>query len=301
MFTLLNLFLLHRILLRVTLSTPPRVLGLAFFALNKVHLTAIGWINVFEIIVTLMHFLLILLFLLRYLQEGRKWDYCLALGGFLLTVFSRDYSIVLLAVVVAIFYLRALDERGNPARWRSALGMLVPFCMVAALHFFARYSLGQWPPTNVGNYTISFDPARVLTELVSYAGVLFNLSMIDGLGNEIGRYDFSWLLVKDSVVNDIYRYGLLGYGLAVISTTVLVGLRRRRSMCFSLLWAIIIITPTLLVVRHTLYYMYEAVAAMGILLAMSTDQLQIRNRVAVLAWTPLLLLMAPELCTAGCT
>ena len=62
-------------------------------------------------------------------------------------------------------------------------------------------------------------------------------------------------------------------------------------MCFSLLWAIIIITPTLLVVRHTLYYMYEAVAAMGILLAMSTDQLQIRNRVAVLAWTPLLLLM----------
>ena len=166
-FTLLNLFLLHRILLRVTLSTPPRVLGLAFFALNKVHLTAIGWINVFEIIVTLMHFLLILLFLLRYLQEGRKWDYCLALGGFLLTVFSRDYSIVLLAVVVAIFYLRALDERGNPARWRSALGMLVPFCMVAALHCFARYSLGQWPPTNVGNYTISFDPARVLTELVS--------------------------------------------------------------------------------------------------------------------------------------
>ena len=54
-------------------------MGLALFAISKVHLTAIGYVTVFESIQSLTLLLATIWCLLRYRAWGRRRDY--ALGG----------------------------------------------------------------------------------------------------------------------------------------------------------------------------------------------------------------------------
>ena len=95
-FCTLNLLLLHRVLLRLVTSYQARAFALGLFALSKIHLTTIGYINTFDEIVLLTLTLLTMLFLIRYVDRQRLLDYGLTLLFFLLTIFSKDYGLAVI-------------------------------------------------------------------------------------------------------------------------------------------------------------------------------------------------------------
>ncbi len=104
-FSIINLLLLHRVLVRLIRLRNARVLAFLSFALSKVHLTTIGYINIFDSIILLMLLLLTLLFFLRYITYRHSLDYCAGLFFCSLSIFSKDYGFVIVGVVLALLAL----------------------------------------------------------------------------------------------------------------------------------------------------------------------------------------------------
>jgi hypothetical protein len=118
-FAALNLMLLHRVLLRLTPSRPARVVAVLLVAVSKIHLTTIGYLNMFDAVVLLALVLLTVLFLLRYLDTRRPYDYALMLAGMVLTVFSKDHGFAVVPVLVATI------ARGGNRQGARGPGVLV--------------------------------------------------------------------------------------------------------------------------------------------------------------------------------
>src|SRR3954447_18453045 len=115
LFSALDLLLLYRILLRLVGNRLARVLGLAFFAVSKIHLTAIGYINVYDSIISLALLLATVLCFLRFAAGRRARDYVLGLLFCFLSVFTKDYGLVVVGVVGALVAFQA----PAPADWRT--------------------------------------------------------------------------------------------------------------------------------------------------------------------------------------
>lgn len=296
LFTLVNLFLLHRIMLRVTISPIARVFGMAFFAFSKVHLTTIGLINVMELIVTLLHFLAVILFLLRYFQEHKSLDYILAITFFILSISSRDYSVVLLSVVAILFFFRAYEGRNQPKIWWKTTIRFLPFLAVAIFYLAIRSVLIELPSVENGSvYGIRVEPVRILQLGIIFIGNLLNLSfagLFPSLG-EIemitGRGDLATLLTTNSTAIYFYKIGFFIFASLLMLWTVIAGVNQRKWSAFSLVWAIVIISPTFLVGNIQIYYIYESVAAIALLLAMALDCHTPKRQFLLTLWAPVLL------------
>src|SRR4051794_33774719 len=181
--TVVNLLLLARILNYLVRSRAARLMGLAFFAVSKVHLTAIGYVTVFESIQSLTLLLATVWCLLRYRAWGRRRDYVVGAlcGG--LAVFTKDYGLVIVAVA-AVLLAAPIRSWGD---WRVAAGPtlrhLAPLLVVALLYLGLRASLvGLVPPADPSGlsehaaYAPELSPDVTSTKLLVFASTLANLS-----------------------------------------------------------------------------------------------------------------------------
>src|SRR5205085_7585109 len=103
LFSTFDLFLLHRVLLKFVQSRPARIIALGMFAASKIHMTIIGYVNVYEASILLMTILLTVLFWFRYIEARRTSDYILTLLFCTYSAYSKDNGfvvIVILAVMV---------------------------------------------------------------------------------------------------------------------------------------------------------------------------------------------------------
>ncbi len=272
LFTLINLFLLYRIMLRVSASCIARLIGIAFFTVSMVHLTTIGLINALEIIVTLLHFLLTLLFLIRYFQGQKNRDYFLSLIFFTFGVFSRDYSVVFIFVIGVLFCYFAYGNYTVRKSWREAFFKFLPFILVACGYLLIRFTILGLPKAGgSAPYAINFSIVKTLKDALIYAGAFLNLSISPTYADSIGRGDFSTLITGNKICHRIYEILFLFLGSVLFIITVLKGIRYKKWCLFSLVWALIIIAPTVLISRPFIYYIYEGVAAVAILLSMCLD------------------------------
>ena len=116
---LFELFLLHRILCRVASSRSARILGCSFFAISKIPLTLIGYINTIDSLVLSTLMLLAVLFFLRFVQGRNHFDYFCGLLFCLLSDFSKDYGLVVNAVAVTVALVYGVDWRNwfRELRW----------------------------------------------------------------------------------------------------------------------------------------------------------------------------------------
>src|SRR5262249_23444159 len=145
LFVLINVFLVFQILFQLTVSRAARWSGTAFFALSGYQLMAIGYINIFEDIVTMLHFLAPLLFLVRYLQKQRWLDLGLSVGFFTLGVFSRDTGVLYTVVVVAL--IAAFTLKDNRHAWKTVILRSLPYCLVAVIYVAVRLLIVGLPKT----------------------------------------------------------------------------------------------------------------------------------------------------------
>jgi F5/8 type C domain len=276
----LCVWILYRIMLRLTDRRSARLMAVAFFVVARVNFSAIGLINVVELLFTVAYALCALLFLLRYFQGGRIVDYCIGFGLFALCAFARDSNVMFFLVVAAMFALHGLElqQRGEPAHI-PMLVQLLPFLLLVVAYVVVRMKLGVHPPPIGGDhpYALYFEFWHIASRLYYFLGNLGNLSF--DLPGVTGQGDLAaWLHAPNAI-----RYAYYGVMVGTVFLTLFVALitclRSDFAVVIPLIWAGALLAPSLLIGNRQSYYAFEPILALSLSMAMTFDRsVQIRPK-----------------------
>ena len=274
-FSIVNLLLLHRVLLRLVRSRRARALGLLFFAVSKVHLTVIGYINIFDAIVTLLLLLSTILFFLRYIARRRTLDYGLGVLCCSLSIFTKDYGLVAVFAVIALVACYAIEYD----KWRAQIvwwGLrLSPLLLVTLVYLILRYAVVGALPSSDPIYSpqLSFD--GTLRKLVVLISTLGNLSLTPGgITGASGLGALFTTTLQDGMTRRSWGDSALCVGLLTLFIVMLVrGRAAGRRLIFPFALIMLYFAPTLLTRNMQMYYHYESVAAMSILIGLCLDRI----------------------------
>jgi hypothetical protein len=262
--TLVNVYLLYQIMQLLTRSVAARVLGIALFVFSKLHVTLVGVPLLLEMVVQLMHFLMALLGLLLYVRIGRTRYLAVSVAAFTLCVFSRDASILLLAPIFAIVALRHKNPWCALSR-AQMIREIHPFGIVALFYLVVRFSI--MPPIGQDGYAIGFSAERMARKTAEVIGNVVNLSVPVNSSNGI---DLAWFLPPG--VGEKARVTGLLLSIALLVWTAIIAFRGKRLALFCVVWAGAVILPTLAIGISAVYYSYELVAALAVMVAVAADQ-----------------------------
>jgi hypothetical protein len=284
LFTGLNVFLLHRVLVHLTVHRRARVLAVAFFAVSKVHLVTIGFVNVYDSIISLTLLLLTVLFFLRYIEQRRPTDYVVAMVACCLAIFTKDYGLVVVVVVAALVAFVAM----RPSEWRRQAGRwvwrLAPLPLMVVAYLGLRFMIVGSPPSLGDSRDIAarqdypYAP-QVRLEVVArkvqvFTSVVGNLSFGDPAA--VGaRGIAAWLaaLVPDIPwVSGSIEVALYVTLLGLLALTLVEGRGAGWSLALPLVWIGVYFAPTLLTRNLQMYYHYEPLAGTAVLLGLCLDR-----------------------------
>ena len=234
-FTVINLWLFHRLLLRLVVSRNAHVIAFLLFAISKVHLTTIGYINLFDSIVMLMLLLATLLFFARN-------DLALGYTFAILSMFTKDHGVVVVAVVMAMIGIR----RSWPLVIAAIGALALRFAIVGSL------------PTSNPTYTPSLSFDVIAAKLAILTSTIGNISFFNNGVTGAAAMSF-WIAIA-------FYFCLI----ALLLVTLIVG--RSRALIFPLVWIAAYFTPTLLNRNLQIYYAYEALAGIALLVALCLDR-----------------------------
>jgi hypothetical protein len=285
-------WLLYRIMIRLTDSLQSRLIGIAFFSISKVHLTLIGLINCIEVLGTVVYALATFLFMVRYFQGARIFDYILAVLCFALCAFARDTNVLFFFVIVFAFAANAWQSRGNaPNVWRRMLVKSLPFVLLVVAYGLTRYMIVGLPQTSgSGPYSLYFEPMHILARLGFFIGNLVNVPFDEQGANGLG--DLSTALGASDGLQRVYGRGLAAIAVIAFLIVLFRAMRLDIGCLVPLSWACILLTPTLLIGNRQIYYMFEPLTALSLFLAVALGE-DVRNRLLQLAvWVPLIFLIA---------
>lgn len=302
-FTVINLLLLHRVLVRMVESRRARLLSFFFFALSKIHLTTIGYINIFDATVMLMLLLTTILFFLRYIAGRRERDYALALVFCALSIFSKDYGLVIVFVVIALvacYGVKAGRWRGDSIWWVRRLSPLLP---VVFLYLGLRYAIVGPLPASDPIYAPQLRFGLSVVKLLVFTSTLGNLSFAaNGISGASGIG--TWLTVSAGgagawLSKTLYEADtpiiswadiLLYVGLMVLMVFTIARVRRTAGhrLLFPLIWIMVYFAPTLLTRNMQMYYNYEPLAGAAVLLGICLDRV---NRRILKTWSVVIIII----------
>ncbi len=273
-FSIINLLLLHRVLIRIVKTRRARALALLFFALSKVHLTTIGYINIFDAIVTLMLLLLTTLFFLRYIARRRAVDYGLGLLFCSLSVFTKDYGLVIVFAVAALIACYGVKYD----KWRTEIvwwGLrLSPLLLVVAVYLCLRYTVVGSLPSSDPIYSPQLSFNVTLHKLVILASTIANASFVPGGITGAGGLGslFTTTLWGNAARVNWGDVALCVALTALFVVTLVRGRHAGRALLFPLVVMTVYFAPTLLTRNIQMYYHYEAMAATAIMLGLCLDR-----------------------------
>jgi hypothetical protein len=290
---ILCIWILYRIMVRMTDWMPARVIAISFFAASKLNFTTIGLINLIELLTTVTYALCTFLFLIRYFQSKRNIDYWIAVSFFALCAFARDSNVMFFCVVVAMFALNAweLRSRGETVHLQTMFRLL-PFVILLCAYFIVRSSLGVAMPPIGGDhpYALNFDAHHIFSRLYFFLGNFGNLSF-DERG-VTGYGDVATFLKFPGGIRDAY-YGALTVAVLLACAVALASsLRSDLSAMVPLIWAGALLFPTLLIGNRQPYYAFEPIMALSLCIAVSLDRAgPVRARLVPI-WLVLLAIIA---------
>lgn len=288
-FVVINLVLLHRILMRLVISPYARAAALLFFALSKVHLTTIGYINLFDSTVLLLLLLSAILFFLRYIASRQTLDYCLGLLFCFASIFSKDYGLVIVAVVAALVVVYGVE----PGRWRTQGAWwafrLAPLLVMVLLYLGIRHVVVGSLPSSNPIYSPQLSLNIAVLKILVFAFTLGNLSFThsgatgaSGLG--------AWLTTSAGSLGPRLSSTLGGPGLwiswgdavlcvallSLLTATVVRGRQAGWTLLFPMVWIGAYFAPTLLTRNIQMYYHHESLAGIAVLLGLCLDRVNPR-------------------------
>ena len=281
--------LLYSLIRRLTASRTVALAGLSWFLVSKVHLTTLGYILMADVILNLLASLAALYFLVRHLQTPRRLNLALSYLFFALAALSRDYGVVVLAPIMATWLTE--ERRKDGLSWRRFARGTMPYVLIAACYLAVRIVVLAGAEIAEGSaYKIAFDPTSVWHAMVVFGGNMWNFSFGTQMGN--GSYA-SWLA-------DIFgwqetwerraEFALVVFGSGLLGFTMFQGWRRDWRLLIPLVWIGSFIGPTFLIGQNQIYYIYESMAGLAMLLAMSLDGVGRRSGTVFGLWVGVLLL-----------
>lgn len=284
-FSIINLLLLHRVLLRLVASRWARALALFFFAVSKVHLTTIGYINIYDSLLMLMTLLATILFLLRYIANKRPVDYILTLLFGLFSIFGKDYGFVIigLGIVAVALYDVTPEEWRSRSRWWAL--RLAPLFLMFIAYLGLRYMIVVTPVMTNEVYSPRLSLQLTGRKFLDLTSTMGNFSLTDpgvvgngGLGTWVSSA-FPALHLGDRIEVLLYA-GLMG----LILVTFVIGRRAGWKLLFPAAWVVLYFAPTLLTRNQQIYYYHESLAGMAVLLGMCLDPARLGSPRGRHAW-----------------
>ena len=271
-FAVLNLLLLHRVLVHLAASRAARILALLFFAVSKVHLTTIGYINIYDSLVMLMLVLATLLCFLRYIAHRRTLDYGLGLMFCFLTIFSKEYGVAVVGVLAALVAVRGLMPNcRRQVHWWAL--RLAPLPAMGLFYFGLHRAITGPAPSDNPVYSPQFSPDIVARNVLALTSTMVNLSFSDSSSTGAGGLG-AWLSSAQP------EWGPAGWVdsaiyvsfLALLLGTLLLGRHAGRALFFPLVWIAASFAPTLLTSNFQMYYLYDSLAGTAVLLGVCLDR-----------------------------
>jgi hypothetical protein len=252
----------------VDLQPRQRAIPTLFFAVSKVHLTTIGYINVYDSILSLMLLLLTAIFAFRFAKGARRLDYVLALAFATLSIFTKDYGIAVVAVVGAIwlFAWRPAAERWWPHARRVVLAA-APLAAVVVVYFWLRLQVAT-PVISDAVYSPQLSIGESARKVFAFISTLANLGtpLIDaatlgspGLAGFVGTR----LLGERGAYLDLAAFGAF---VLLAGATLVLRREQRGSIAIGLLWIAAYLGPTVLTRNLQMYYFLEPLAGAALLL-----------------------------------
>jgi len=283
-FSIVNLLLLHRVLLRLVDVRWARALALGLFAVSKVHLTTIGYLMIFDSIVMLGLLLATVLCTLRWCATRSTVDYWCALLFCALCAFSKDYGVATI-VVAGTVAADGIATRDAHDRWRRLSQWVLPLASIGVLRIGLRHFVAGPMPWSDPVYAPHFSIVEVARKGLVFASAWSNLSV--GWHAKTGASGWGSLLApllpttrRDPTVLDALDLpaaidALAGLAILLILVATLWRTRVTwRRLVAPGVWVLAFFAPPLLTRNVQIYYAYEPLAGaavlVGIVLAEAT-------------------------------
>lgn len=294
-FSIVNLLLLHRVLLRLVDVRWARALALGIFAVSKVHLTTIGYLMIFDSIVMLGLLLTTVLFTLRWCATRSAVDYWCALLFCTACAFSKDYGVAALAVVGTLT-AEGVATRGTRERGRWVWQWMLPLASIGVLRIGLRHLVAGPMPWSDPVYAPHFSMVEIARKGVVFASAFSNLSL--GWHDKTGASGWGSLLAPLLPARpwDVDVFGTLDLPAAVdalaglgLVAVVVATLRRARlpprRLAAPVVWMLAFFAPPLLTRNVQIYYAYEPLAGAALALGMV---LAVLSRRMLIVWSVML-------------
>lgn len=286
--------LLHRIFLRLTTSWYARSVGVFLFAVSKIHLTNIGYINCNDSVVSLLLLLAAALSWLRYVESHRRRDYVLAILLSGSAIFTKDYGLVVVSVVGVIIFLHVIV----PGQWRSCGGRwilrLVPLIVLVGIYLAMRSTIVSAMPSTSAVYSPKLLWNQTLRKTTVFVSALGNLSVDtfpDDFATTAARGISEWLVERYPRMGwtaEVMEWRQFAVFIVLLALTLIAGRRAKWRLLVGAVWIAAYFCPTLLTRNLQMYYMYEPLAGAAVLLAISLDR---AGWLVRLLWAPALILI----------
>lgn len=287
LFVVVNITLLHRLLLRLVQSRVARLTGVGFFAVSKINLTTIGYLNIFDSIILLTLLLITLLFLIRFIDQGRLVDYAVALLGCGLSIFSKDYGLVVVGVIAAYLVTVFLSLAATRRRifLNRVVAIFLPGLLLSLfyLHLHSKIagSLSSSDPVYAPRLDLGWMALKSLLFGLTLANQAPWPSGVMGVSSFGHWFDLSLPSIKQMLPSELcvaLSVLNLGDSLLFVGFLFLVGVtlvRARKDwkvLIFPLIWIALYLGPTLLVRNVQIYYNHESMAGFAVLIALALER-----------------------------
>jgi hypothetical protein len=265
-FCVVNLCLLHRVLSKFVHSRSARIIALGLFAATKIHLTIIGYVNIFEVSILLMTILLVVLFWFRYIEARRPSDYVLALLFCIFAAYSKDNGFIVIGILAAMVLAIAIQPGDSKSQIRYWGVRYAPFVIISASYLILRYILTG--PLNPNNpvYSPRLSVAGSVWQSKAFLATVGNFSLTDP--GAMGARGMSGVLAGDSEAVEIAS----GAGLWLLIIHTLWRARSRwRLLIVPVVWICSYLFPVFLIRNHQVYYHQESLVGLALLVGICLD------------------------------
>lgn len=283
-FCAISLLLLHRVLLKFVRSRQARNAALGMFAASKIHLTIIGYINVYEASILLITILSTVLFWFRYIKARRSSDYLLTLFFCVVSVYSKDNGFVVIGILAAMVLAVAI-EPGNLRNQIKYWGVrYAPLVVISLSYLVLRYVLtGPINPDNpVYSPRLSFGVA--VWQAKAFLATVGNFSLTNP--SRMGAPGLSGVLAGNSRAVEL---GLCAALWLLILLTFWQGRASWRLLIVPAVWMGLYLVPLFLIQNHQVYYHQEPLVGLSLLVGICLDRV---SRRLMMTWLVVVALIA---------
>ena len=206
-------------------------------------------------------------------HQTRRWP---ALIGsylfFALAAFSRDYGVVLLAPVAAIWVIESRGAQG--LEWRKLLSGITPYVLIALIYLGIRTgAIVDVELLGDSDYQVSFNVMHVSRGLLVFWGEIWNLPFNSSLEGGVGSFATLLAFIRPGIGAWVtfLEWAFLLAASGLFAVTAFRASRIDSRLWVPVLWTGAFLGPPLVIQVMREYYILEPMTGISIFVAMSLN------------------------------